>query len=353
MSRVENQRKIIHLDMDCFYAAVEIRDNPSLKNKPVAIGGPAHQRSVLATCNYEARQYGLHSAMPTSRALQLCPSLILLPVNMQKYRDISKSIFKTFKEYTEIIEPLSLDEAFLDVSENTECHGSATWLAEIIRQRIFAQQQLTVSAGIAPNKFLAKIASDWQKPNGLFTIKPEMVIDFMLGLPVGKIPGVGEVTENKLHQLNIKTCGDLQRIEKQVLEETLGKLGERLYTLCRGIDDRPVNPNRIRKSLSAETTFPHDLSSLAECITAAAPLYTKLIEQLKKHDDREIHKLYIKIKFFDFTQTTVECTAEKPEQEKFETLIATGYQRENKAVRLLGLGVRFKASEEAQLSLVF
>lgn len=187
-------RKIIHVDMDCFYAGIEIRDNPSLATKPVAVGGASNQRGVLCTCNYIARQYGVRSAMPTAIAYRHCPDLIVLPVNMPKYRQISESIHRIFKEFTELVEPLALDEAFLDVSESSLYRGSATWIAEAIRNKIWQKEQLTASAGVAPNKFLAKIASGWNKPNGVFVIRPEQILSFVSQLPVTKLFGVGKVT---------------------------------------------------------------------------------------------------------------------------------------------------------------
>jgi DNA polymerase-4 len=209
-----DQRKIIHIDMDCFYAAVETRDNPDLQGKPVAIGGSANKRGVLSTCNYEARTFGLHSAMLTATALQRCRQLVLLPVNMQKYRQASTQIHQIFHRYTDLIEPLSLDEAYLDVTDNTDCQGSASLLAKQIRSEIEQELRLTASAGIAPNKFLAKIASDWHKPNGQFVIPPEAIEEFMIELSVKKIPGVGKVTAEKLHKLGISTCGQLQNISQ-------------------------------------------------------------------------------------------------------------------------------------------
>lgn len=227
------QRKIIHIDMDCFFAAIEIRDNPLLKNKPVAIGGLPENRGVLSTCNYIARKYGLHSAMPSVRALQLCPKLILLPVKMEKYKAASKVLYRIFKQYTPLVEPLSLDEAFIDVTDCQYCKGSATLIAETIKRRIKKELKLTASAGVAPNKFLAKVASDWEKPDGLFVITPDKIDLFIQKLPIEKIFGVGRVTAKKLHAVQIKTCHDLQQFSLAQLQEKFGKMGERFYDLCR------------------------------------------------------------------------------------------------------------------------
>ncbi|MGI9293811.1 MAG: DNA polymerase IV, partial [Pseudomonadales bacterium] len=254
MDNKESVRKIIHCDCDCFYAAVEIRDDPSLQGKPVAVGGSADRRGVLTTCNYEAREFGARSAMPTAMALRLCPDLIVLPVSMEKYRVASQKVQSIFKEFTEQIEPLSLDEAFLDVSDTPLLQGSATRIAQEIRRRVAAQVGITVSAGVAPNKFLAKIASDWQKPDGLTVIRPEQVQDFVAQLPVNKIFGVGKVTAAKLQRLGVNSCADLQKLSLLELDQKFGRFGKRLFELSRGVDPREVQNERTRKSLSVEHT---------------------------------------------------------------------------------------------------
>jgi DNA polymerase-4 len=259
-------KKIIHIDMDCFYAAIEMRDNPRLKNKPVAVGGNPEKRGVICSCNYIARKFGVHSAMATAKALRICPKLILLPVNMEKYRAASEKIHKIFRSFTDIIEPLSLDEAYLDVTDCKHFCGSATLIAKSIRDKINWQLKLTASAGVAPNKLLAKIASDWNKPNGQLVITPENIESFISSLPVKKIFGVGKVTAEKLTKLGIKTCADLQKISLHDLIKRFGNFGAQLYELCRGIDNREVKPNRIRKSLSVEETFMQDLVSQDECL---------------------------------------------------------------------------------------
>lgn len=344
-------RKIIHIDMDCFYAAIEIRDNPKLKHKPVAVGGAVSKRGVLCTCNYEARKHGIHSAMPTAQALKLCPQLILLSVSMDKYRDASDEIRKIFHHYTDLVEPLSLDEAYLDVSDCAEYQGSATWIAKAIRQEIVQTQGLTASAGVAPNKFLAKIASDWNKPNGMLTITPNQVDDFVATLPVTKILGVGKVMTEKLHNLNIHTCADLNKFGLHELVKRFGKQGARLYELSSGMDHRKVNPNRVRKSVSVERTYPEDLKQLEYCLQQIPVLLEKLNTRLSASNNRSIHKQFIKIKFFDFTYTTVECISHTLDSTVYEKLLQEGFMRHNKAVRLLGLGVRFPEVDNENLEL--
>ena len=254
------RRVIIHLDMDCFYAAIEVRDRPELAGQPVAVGGARDQRGVLTTCNYEARKFGLRSAMPTFKALQRCPDLIVMPTRFEVYRRESAKIREILLRFTPLVEPLSLDEAFLDVSRH---EGDPSALAQIIRQLIFQNTRLTASAGIAPNKMLAKIASDWNKPNGQFEIRPEDIAVFMQELPVQKLWGIGAKSAEKFARLGIRTCGDLQRCSRIQLHEWFGKFGLELYLLCRGDDRREVTPDRERESLSKQRTFRVDLTSVA------------------------------------------------------------------------------------------
>jgi DNA polymerase-4 len=336
-------KKIIHIDMDCFYAAIEIRDNPSLAQKPIAIGGSPDKRGVICTCNYIARKYGIHSAMATSRAYQLCPNLIVLPINMQKYRESSEKILSICREFTDLIEPLSLDEAYLDVSNVAFLKGSATLIAREIKRRIWNSENLIASAGVAPNKFLAKIASGWKKPNGLFVIRPQDIEEFLKILPVDELYGVGKVTASKLHRLGLKTCTDLQAVPLPTLIDTFGKMGQRLYEQCRGIDDRNVQPNRIRKSISVEHTFPQDIPSLDACIDIIDKLYKDLQKRIQNtSSERQIKNQFVKIKFHDFTHTTATVASLKIKMENYQTLLSIAYARGNKAIRLLGLGVRFK-----------
>ena len=332
-------RKILHIDMDCFYAAVEMRDNPALRQYPIAVGGQPGQRSVLCTCNYLARRYGVHSAMPSAKALQLCPELKIIRPNMEKYSNVSAEIRQIFDQYTDKVEPLSLDEAYLDVSESEHKNGSATWIAQAILAQIFETQQLTASAGVAPNKFLAKVASDWRKPNGLFVVTPAQVDEFVVNLAVEKIAGVGKVTAAKLHQLNIRNCGDLQAFGLAPLVQKFGAFGVRLYELSRGHDDREVRPHRQRKSLSVEHTYLHDLPSLDSCLQVIDDLFITLTQRLEAKGIDEIHKQFVKMKFFDFEQTTVESISSGLSKGVYVDLMTKAYHRGNKAVRLLGLGV--------------
>lgn len=340
-------RKIIHVDMDCFYASVEIRDNPSLKGKPVAVGGSVQGRGVLTTASYEARKYGVRSAMPTGQALKLCPDLILVPVHFDKYRKASGQVREVFRRYTDKIQPLSLDEAYLDVTDSEACSGSATRIAQEIRREIFAETRLTASAGIAPNKFLAKVASDWKKPNGQFTVTPKKVSEFVRDLPIEKIPGVGKVTAKKMHALNIKTCADLQKWSLEELSHRFGVWGLRLYDLCRGKDESSVSSGGKRKSLSVESTYAQDLMTLEECLARLPKLFEEFQRRFQRaqvHD--EVKSLVVKVKFTDFEQTTLERAAVKiPSLESYSQMIEEAYLRKGKPVRLLGLGVRLAAEK--------
>ncbi|HSP45601.1 MAG TPA: DNA polymerase IV [Chthoniobacterales bacterium] len=345
-------RSIIHLDMDCFYAAIEVRDQPSLRGKPVGVGGARDRRGVLTTCNYEARKFGVHSAMPTFMALQRCPNLIILPTRFDVYRKEATLIREILSRFTPLVEPLSLDEAYLDVSGHPGAPGP---LAQVIRGLIFRKTKLTASAGIGPNKLIAKIASDLKKPNGQFEVKPEDVSAFMKELPVRKLWGIGEVTEQKLEKLGIATCGDMQRLPRLALQEHFGKFGIELYDLCRGIDDRPVEPDRERKSLSNEETFSTDLETLAECEAKLPELFGELMADLdQKEASRTVTKIFVKLKFADFTRTTVERAALPPTLDQFQLLLAEGFSRTRKTVRLIGLGVRFASVEvpDSQLPLL-
>ena len=352
MQEPNDNRKIIHLDMDCFYAAVELRERPELAGKPVAVGGSRDRRGVLTTCNYEARKFGVRSAMPTFLALQKCPELIVLPVRFELYRSESARIRSILQRWTEQIEPLSLDEAYLDVSHREE-FGAA--VAASIRRTIFAETGLTASAGIASNKLLAKIASDWNKPNGQFEIPPEGVAAFMESLPVRKLWGIGAVSAERLDQMGIHTCGELQRLSRIELHRTFGKWGLELFDLCRGIDPRPVEPDRERKSLSTEETFQRNLTTLAECETKLEELFADLMTDLNGHstdEERGIRKLFLKLKFADFTRTTAECIGSEPRLSEYQSLLAEAFRRRDQPVRLMGIGVRFEAPEQDDLQLM-
>lgn len=352
MEGATRRRAIIHLDMDCFYAAIEVRDRPELKGKPVGVGGARDRRGVLTTCNYEAREFGVRSAMPTFMALQRCPRLIMVPPRFDVYRRESATIRAILHRFSSLVEPLSLDEAYLDVSDHP---GAPAALAQIIRQLIFRKTKLTASAGIGPNKLIAKIASDLNKPNGQREITEEEVPEFMQTLPVRKLWGIGAVTEQKLEKLGVRTCAELQRFSRAELSEHFGKFGLELYEQCRGIDDRPVEPDRERKSLSNEETFSSDLHTLEECEERLVELFEELAAELaQKAVDRAVRKIFVKLKFSDFTRTTVERAGLSPILEEYRKLLEEAFARTGKSVRLMGLGVRFAPREigEAQLPLL-
>lgn len=336
-------RKIIHIDMDCFYAAVELRERPELAGQPVAVGGGGH-RSVVTTCNYEARKFGVRSAMPGFMARERCPQLVFLPPRFDLYRAASRQIRKIFHEYTSLVEPLSLDEAYLDVSHSERY----AWdIAKEIRARILRETSLTASAGIASNKMLAKIASDWRKPNGQFAILPDQVQEFMADLPVRKIWGIGPKSADRFAARGIQSCGDLQKLSLPDMVLQFGKWGKALHQLCRGEDDREVQPHRISKSLSNENTFSDNLDSLEECEAAIAKLSGELLDELRqKAPERKIRKAFVKVKFADFTRTTRECLCNDPTPLVYQTLLTDAYHRKNLPVRLLGAGVRFEEQEE-------
>ena len=273
-------RKIIHIDMDAFYASVELRERPELKDLPVVIASH-HPRAVVAAASYPARVYGLRSAMSMGQARKLCPQVIVIEPDFAKYRQVSAQIHQIFQQYTSLIEPLSLDEAFLDVTENLKQIPSATEVAMRIREDIFQATGLTASAGVAPNKFLAKIASDWHKPNGICVIKPSQVQRFIQDLPLKKIPGVGKVTQEKLKSLNLETLGDLQQIDEALLIQHFGKYGRRLFLYAQGIDERPVEVERERQQISKETTFDDDLH-LNQCRPYWEPLLGQVWQSLQK-----------------------------------------------------------------------
>lgn len=347
-------RKILHADCDCFYAAVEMRDNPALREVPLAIGGSAEGRGVIATCNYPARAYGIHSAMPTARALRLCPHLTLLPGDFDRYREASRQLLAIFHEVTPLIEPLSLDEAFLDVTDVTRFSGSATWMARWLKEESLRRVGITVSVGAAPVKYLAKIASDWEKPDGLTVIAPSQVDDFLRELPVAKLPGVGPATARRLQALDIATCDDLLCLPLARLLEEFGKFGRRLFELARGIDDRPVRTERERKSVSAETTFANDLPDLSLCHAELAALCERLEARLARHGNPAVAGTFVKVRFDDFTLTTLDSRGNLPTLETFSALMEQAWARRQRPVRLLGVGARLVPDDaRRQLSLPF
>jgi DNA polymerase-4 len=302
-------RKIIHVDMDAFYASVEQRDNPQLRGKPVVVAWKGN-RSVVCAASYEARAFGVRSAMPAVRAERLCPAAIFVAPDFTRYRAVSKTVREIFKRHTDLVEPLSLDEAYLDVTQNKTSLPTATLVARTILEQIRQELNLTASAGVAPNKFLAKLASDWRKPDGLFVIQPEDIDAFLLSLPVGRLPGVGKVTGEKLAKLGIQTVGDLRRPDLSALEGTFGRYGLRLHHLARGIDESEVVPDRPTQSISVEDTFEHDVL-LAE----TEPMIRRLAEKLwsaSRNESRIARTMVLKLKTSEFKILTRSHTPDSP-----------------------------------------
>ena len=350
-------KKIIHFDMDYFYAQVEIRDNPSLIGQPIAIGGLKNRRGVLCTCNYEARKFGVHSAMPTFQAIKKCPELIVLRPNFEKYQNVSKQIFNIFRQYTDKVQGISLDEAYLDVTNCEHNFNSATLIAQEIQKRIYQETALTGSAGVSYNKLLAKIASDLNKPNGLVVFTPENIIKKIQGLSVKKIWGVGSVTYSKMQRLGLTTFSDLQSLSKLDLINHFGSMGPVLYEYCRGIDHRPVISHHQRKSLSVERTFHENLINPNIIKEQLKYCYAEMKERLKFHLERHVKNIFIKIKYADFHQTTIEKQSFKVDSslltmEEFEQLFLKRFSERIDPIRLIGTGVRFYNSDnDLQLSL--
>jgi len=302
-------RKVVHIDMDAFYASVEQRDNPDLRGKPVIVAWKGN-RSVVCAASYEARAFGVRSAMPAKRAERLCPDAIFIAPDFTRYRAVSGDVREIFKRHTDLLEPLSLDEAYLDVTTNKTGLPTATLVARTIRGQIRRELNLTASAGVAPNKFLAKLASDWKKPDGLFVIQPEDVDAFLLPLPVGRLPGVGKVNEEKLAKLGIKTVGELRSLELARIEQEFGRYGVRLYEVARGIDENPVVPDRATKSISVEDTFQEDL-----LLADTEPMIRRLAEKLwsaSRKESRIPRTIVLKLKTREFKILTRSYTSDNP-----------------------------------------
>jgi DNA polymerase-4 len=346
-------RKIIHIDMDAFYASVEQRDNPDLRGKPVAVGG-SRERGVVAAASYEARKFGVRSAMPSITARRQCPDLVFVKPRFDVYKAISQQIREIFAEHTPIIEPLSLDEAYLDVTENLQKIPLARDIAFAIRARIKAETGLNASAGISYNKFLAKLASDHRKPNGQYVITPEMGPGFVEALPVGKFHGIGPATNAKMQGLGIFTGQDLRNQELTFLEANFGKAGTYYYSISRGIDERPVRANRIRKSVGAENTFASDLTEFEPMAAELHPLVDTVWRDCKSTGNRG-RTVTLKVKFADFeiisrSKSFSDPVSSRPELE----LVATGLLQKliplPKAVRLLGVSLSALQKEEIEIS---
>jgi DNA polymerase-4 len=346
-------RKIVHIDMDAFYASVEQRDDPQLRGKPVVVAWLGN-RSVVCAASYEARRFGIRSAMPAVRAERLCPEAVFVPPDFPRYRAVSRVVREIFKRHTDLVEPLSLDEAYLDVTENMTGLPTATRVARAIRAQIREELNLTASAGVAPNKFLAKIASDWRKPDGLFVIQPDEVDSFLPPLPVGRLPGVGKVTEARLEKLGIRTVGDLRELELPALEGPFGRHGLRLYELARGIDNSPVLPDRPTQSVSAEDTFQHDVP-----LSETEPLIRRLAEKTwiaSRKETRIARTVVLKLKTSDFKILTRSHTPSTPPVSCEElTGIALSLRERvdldpHQRYRLVGVGLsNFRDPEQASV----
>ena len=354
-------RKIIHVDMDAFYASVEQRDNPELKGKPIAVGGSA-QRGVVAAASYEARKFGVRSAMPSVTAKKKCPELIFVKPRFDVYKSVSTQIMSIFKEYTDLVEPLSLDEAYLDVTSNKKGIQSATQIAKEIKEKIRKELHLVASAGISINKFLAKVASDMDKPNGLYVIPPKIVDAFIDKLPVSKIPGIGKVTQEKMQKLNIITGGDLKKYSRFELVRLFGKSGGYYYDILRNEHESEVKPNRIRKSIGAENTFDKDIEDTSEMLRELKNSADKVYSYMEKKDVSG-KTVTIKIKYHDFVQRTRSKTLNdfiKEKQELYSTVEELLWlpAKPEKPVRLLGvsisnLNITETIEDSPQLTMIF
>lgn len=344
-------RKIIHVDMDAFYASIEQRDNPEYRGRPIAVGG-SRERGVVAAASYEARQYGVYSAMPSVTARKKCPQLIFVKPRMEVYKKVSLQIHEVFHQYTDLVEPLSLDEAFLDVTKNKKGMEIATEIAREMKVAIKEHTGLTASAGVSYNKFLAKIASDYNKPDGLFVIKPQQAQEFIDRLPVNKFFGVGKVTADKMHKLGIATGKDLKKWSLRDLTRQFGKAGAFFYNISRGIDNRIVNPDRERKSIGAERTYDHDLMGLQEILFKLKDVEAEMLRRVEKRKQNG-RTLTLKVKFEDFEQITRSKSKEHflSEQEIHELSVelASAVNYGNKGVRLLGLTLsNFEQPDESE-----
>ena len=335
-------RKIVHIDMDAFYASVEQRDNPELRGKPVVVAWRG-KRSVVCAASYEARRFGVRSAMAATNAERLCPEAVFLPPDFARYRAVSRAVREIFLRHADLIEPLSLDEAYLDVTENKTGLATATKVASTIRQQIREELNLTASAGVAPNKFLAKIASDWRKPNGLFVIQPAEVEDFLTPLSVSRIPGVGKVTEEKLAKLGLRTVGELRARSLEELQRSFGRYGQRLYELARGIDNNPVLPNRPTQSISAEDTFESDV-----LLYETEPMIRRLAEKTwaaSRLETRTARTVVLKLKTAEFQILTRSQTPPAPPAscEEFTEIVLSLREKVSldprQRFRLVGVGL--------------
>ncbi|MBA1146335.1 DNA polymerase IV [Ectothiorhodospiraceae bacterium WFHF3C12] len=350
----ELTRKIIHIDMDAFYASVEQRDEPALRGRPVVVGGSPTGRGVVAAASYEARRYGIHSAMPAARAVRLCPDAVFIRPRFDAYRRESRRIQAIFRGYTELVEPLSLDEAYLDVTRSERHNGSATLIARSIKAAIREETGLVASAGVSYNKFLAKQASDMDKPDGLYLITPEEGPDFVAALAVGRFHGIGRATEARMHELGIYTGADLARWDVAALQTHFGKRGPFFHAIARGVDERPVQPRRERKSIGSENTFARDLTATDEMLQALRPLAEEVLDNLRRRG-LSAETWTLKVKYNDFRLVTRSHTAPRQRldldaiMQTLETLLARTDAGQI-PVRLLGVtaSALHEAGDEAE-----
>lgn len=341
-------RKVLHIDCDCFFAAVEMRENPQLRDVPIAVGGRSDRRGVISTCNYPARQFGVRSAMATALAMKKCPSLILLPGNMPLYKEVSSQVMDIIRGFGDTMEQVSVDEAYLEISPE----HSAVRTAQAIREAVVQQVGITVSVGVATNKFLAKVASDWNKPDGMFAITPDDTEAFVSQLPVSRIPGIGPRTAEQLSEKGIHVCGDARQYDLMTLVRMFGRTGASLYKRCRGIDDRPLSTGRTRKSISVERTYPADLYDDDQITEAISSLWEKLVTRMEGQAF-SLSELapFVKVKFSDFHQTTLADHMLTPSPDIFRQLVLKARCRSEKGVRLIGIGGRCPQTSSEQLSL--
>lgn len=340
MDELPPLQKIIHIDMDAFFAAIEQRDNPDFRDKPLAVGG-SKQRGVVAAASYEARKFGIHSAMPSAIAFRKCPEIIFVKPRFEVYKQVSNQIRAIFLEYTDLVEPLSLDEAYLDVTQDKKSIRSATLIAQEIKERIKQTTGLTASAGVSFNKFLAKVASDFEKPNGLTLIRPEDAEKFVAALPIAKFHGIGKVTAEKMYKLGIQTGADLRKHARETLHDWFGKAGLFYFDICRGVDHRKVNPTRLRKSLGAERTFEKNYSERETLMAELDKIADTVWARLQQAQVRG-KTITVKIKFANFVQITRSRTFSSPlfdaetiKEAAFQILQQTNLSRQ--AIRLLGI----------------
>lgn len=341
-------RVVLHIDCDCFFAAVEMREHPEWRAVPLAVGGSPHGRGVISTCNYPARAWGVRSAMPSAMALRLCPSLLLVRGNMELYRHESQRVMDIVRRFARTFEQVSVDEAYLEPLPGLDGYE----VAKQIRQQVLAETGLTVSAGVAPNRFLAKIASDLNKPDGLTLIRPQDVAAFMPGLMLARIPGVGPALQERLQAQGARTCVDLQQWSLAQLIHHFGRMGAILYERCRGIDDRPLRPQRERKSISVERTFARDILEPDACLRHLPELMARWRQRLDAAGWQYKNLVpFVKVKFSDFTLTTLSDLQENASADGFERLLRQAMERRQAPVRLLGIGARCQAEAPGQGSL--